>query len=65
MIIPIRCMSCGRPLAQDWETYKKRVDAGEEPGKVLNELGIDRYCCRAVFLGHIDLIEQVSKFKKV
>jgi DNA-directed RNA polymerase subunit N len=64
MIIPIRCISCGKPLAHLWETYKKRVQAGEEPNKVLNELGLERYCCRALFMGHVDLIEEVSKFKK-
>lgn len=64
MIIPIRCVSCGKPLAHLWETYKKKIESGEEPGKVLNELGLERYCCRALFMGHVDLIEQVSKFKK-
>ena len=64
MIIPIRCFSCGRPIAQLWDEYKKRVAAGEEPGKVLDELGVERYCCRAMFLGQVDLIEEVSKFKK-
>jgi DNA-directed RNA polymerase subunit N len=64
MIIPIRCFSCGKPLAHLWEQYKKRVQAGEEPGKVLTELGLERYCCRALFMGHVDLIEEISKFKK-
>ena len=64
MIIPIRCFACGKPIAHLWETYKQRVAAGEEAKKVLDELGLERYCCRAVFLGHVDLIELVSKFKK-
>ena len=64
MIIPIRCFSCGKPLAHLWEQYQKRVEAGEEPGKVLTELGLERYCCRALFLGHIDLIDTAAKFKK-
>ncbi|MBU3913047.1 MAG: DNA-directed RNA polymerase subunit N, partial [Nanoarchaeota archaeon] len=64
MIIPIRCFSCGKPVAHLWETFKKKVEVGEEPGKVLTELGLERYCCRALFLGHTDLIEQISKFKK-
>jgi DNA-directed RNA polymerase subunit N len=64
MIIPIRCFGCGKPIAHLYAEFKKRIDAGEEPGKVLNELGIERYCCRAAFLGHVDLIEEVSKFKK-
>ena len=64
MIIPIRCFSCGKPVAHLWEEFKKRTAAGENAGKVLDELGLERYCCRAVFLGQVDLIEEISKFKK-
>ena len=64
MIIPIRCFTCGKPIAHLWEEFNKRVEAGEEVKKALDDLGIKRYCCRAVFLGHVDLIELVSKFKK-
>lgn len=64
MIIPIRCFSCGKPIAHLYAKYKERVEAGEEPGKVLDSLGIERYCCRAMFLGQVDLIQEVAKFKK-
>ena len=64
MIIPVRCFSCGKPIAHLWEDYKKRVAKGEHPGKVLDSLGLTRYCCRAVFMGQADLIEEVAKFKK-
>jgi len=64
MIIPVRCFSCGKPIGQLWEEFKKRTAEGEKAGKVLNELGLERYCCRSVFLGQEDLVELVSKFKK-
>ena len=64
MIIPIRCFSCGKPIAQLWEEFKKRVEAGEDPGKIMDELGLERYCCRAAFLGQVDLLELTTKFKK-
>jgi len=64
MIIPIRCFGCGKPIGQLWETYKKKVDAGEEPAKALAELGLERYCCRAALLGHADMLPEISKFKK-
>ncbi len=64
MICPVRCWSCGKPIAHLWESFKKRVEEGENPKKVLDELGLERYCCRAVFLGHVDLLPLVSKFKK-
>ena len=64
MIIPIRCFSCGKPIAHLWQGYKDRVEKGEDPSNVLDDLGIERYCCRAMFLGQVDLIEEIAKFKK-
>lgn len=64
MIIPIRCFSCGKPIAQLYDQYKDRIKNGEDPRKVLDELGLKRYCCRSVFIGHVDLIEEVGKFRK-
>jgi len=64
MIIPIRCPSCGRPVAHLYETFKKKIEAGEEPKKVLDELGIKSYCCRSLFLTHVDLLKQIVKYKR-
>tara|TARA_Y100000310_G_C20625890_1_gene785843 strand:- start:469 stop:666 length:198 start_codon:yes stop_codon:yes gene_type:complete len=64
MIIPVRCWTCGKPVAQLWEEYDKRVKDGEDSGKVLDELGLERYCCRAVLLGHADMLPEITKFKK-
>ena len=64
MIIPVRCMGCGKPIGHLWEEYKKRKEAGEDAGKVLNDLGLERYCCRATLLGHADMLPEISKFKK-
>ena len=65
MIIPVRCMSCGKPIAHLWESFKERIEKnGEDPSKVLDELGVERYCCRAMFLGQEDTLELVNKFKK-
>ena len=64
MIIPIRCWSCGKPIGHLWEQYKERVAKGEDAKKVLDELGLDRYCCRSMFIGHVDLIETAGRFKK-
>ena len=64
MIIPVRCFGCGKPIGHLWEEYKKRIDGGEDAGKVLDELGLDRYCCRAALLGHADMLAEITKFKK-
>jgi len=36
--------------------------AGESPKKVLDDMGIDRYCCRRIFLAHIDLAPEYLRF---
>jgi DNA-directed RNA polymerase subunit N len=64
MIIPVRCFSCGKPIGHLWEDFKKRVADGENPKKVFEDLGLERYCCRSVFLGQADYIELIGKFKK-
>ncbi|MGC9105362.1 MAG: DNA-directed RNA polymerase subunit N [Thermoprotei archaeon] len=64
MLIPVRCFTCGAPLADKWEKFKKRVEAGEDPGKVLDDLGVRRYCCRRMLLSHVDIIYQVMPYTR-
>jgi DNA-directed RNA polymerase subunit N (RpoN/RPB10) len=47
-----------------YEEFKQRVANGEDKSKVMNELGVDKMCCRSVFLGQEDLVELVGRFKK-
>ncbi len=63
MIIPVRCFSCGKVVGHLYEDFKARTEKGEESEKVLNDLGLKRYCCRQLFLGHVDLLKEISKFK--
>ena len=51
MIIPIRCWSCGKPIGHLWEEFNEKLQKGEDRKKALDELGLERYCCRAVFWG--------------
>ena len=64
MIIPIRCISCGKPIGHLWGSYQERLSKGEKRFDILNDLGCERYCCRTMFLGHVDLIDTASAFKK-
>ncbi len=63
MIIPVRCLSCGKPVAGLWDSFRERVQSGEDKGKVLSDLGLKRYCCRALFLTHRDILAEVGKFR--
>lgn len=63
MIVPVRCFTCGKVVGHLWEPFNERVKKGEEPGKVMDSLGLKRYCCRALFVGHVDLLKKVAQFK--
>ncbi len=45
-----------------WEPFKERVLKGEDPAKVLDELGVRRYCCRRTLLAHVELMHQVLPY---
>ena len=62
MLIPVRCFTCGNLIADKYEDYQTKIKAGEDPEKVLNELKINRYCCRRMLLTTVETIQQVIPF---
>ncbi|MFQ5940635.1 MAG: DNA-directed RNA polymerase subunit N [Nitrososphaerales archaeon] len=62
MLVPVRCFSCGSLIADKYQTYLNRTNAGEDATKVLDELGMKRYCCRRMFLSTVETIYQVLPY---
>ena len=62
MIVPVRCFTCGNLVSDKFEEYQNRVKSSEEPAKVLDSLGIERYCCRRMMLTTVETIQQVIPF---
>jgi DNA-directed RNA polymerase subunit N (RpoN/RPB10) len=77
MIIPIKCFTCGKVLADKYLYYQKRViqlklDKKQDTedviylnannikktveGKVMDELKLNKICCRRHMLTHVDII---------
>jgi len=74
LIIPVRCFTCGKVISQEYEEFKKRfdnyqktVDAGEEPKEtpkqILDDLGVQRYCCRRMIITHVDLLSEAAPYE--
>jgi len=63
MMVPVRCFTCGKVIGHAWDEHKRRVEQGEDPGKVMTELGLKRYCCRQVFLSNVDLLKDINQFR--
>ncbi|HUU48955.1 MAG TPA: DNA-directed RNA polymerase subunit N [Nitrosopumilaceae archaeon] len=62
MLVPVRCFTCGNLVADKFEDYQTKVKTGENPGKVLDSLGISRYCCRRMLLTTVETVQQVIPF---
>ena len=63
MIIPVRCFTCGKPIASQYEEYKKRVETGENAKDVLDSLKLIRYCCRRMLISQADLLEEIMEYE--
>jgi DNA-directed RNA polymerase subunit N (RpoN/RPB10) len=77
MIIPVKCFTCGKVLANKYQYYQREVrkrkitldlplggviyftdsNIRKTPeALVLDELGLDKMCCRRHMLTHVDIL---------
>ena len=64
MIVPVRCFTCGNLVADKYNEFLNLVKNGEDPGKVLNSLGLKRYCCRRMLISSMDVIDQLMPYNE-
>jgi DNA-directed RNA polymerase subunit N len=64
MEFPIRCFSCGSVVGHLYGKYGEMVKA-KPKDETLDDLGVRRYCCRRMFLSHVDLISQVTRYPRI
>lgn len=65
MYFPIRCFTCGAPVAHLWDEYLAATKAGEKPAAVLDRLGVKRVCCRRMYLSHVEVMDKAIKYDKL
>ena len=64
MMIPVRCFTCGNVIGEHWDEFSRRArDGDEDPGMVLDELGVERHCCRRMMVSHKDLVDVVAPYQ--
>ncbi len=62
MMIPIRCYTCGKVIANLYEDFLKGLKEGKETSELLDSFGLDRYCCRRMLITHVELIDNILIF---
>ncbi len=63
MIVPVRCFSCGKPVGSLWEKYQELLKDGKSSKEALDEVGLQRFCCRSAIMSHVESIGIVGKYK--
>lgn len=64
MEIPVRCFTCGKTIGHKYKKYKQKISKGKTKKKALDEIGLEKYCCRRMILSHKDLIDEVKNYRK-
>lgn len=62
MLIPVRCFTCGKVIGHLYEPFRERMENGEDPRTILDDMGLNRYCCRRMLVTHVDLIDEIIQF---
>ncbi len=64
MSFPVRCFTCGKVIGSFEQKYKNMLESGLTQKETLDALGMTRYCSRRMFLGYVDVLDQVNLFSK-
>ena len=60
-MFPVRCYTCNAVLGHFYDTIEDRRSR-EKLATVMNSLNINRMCCRRMFIGHVDIINDILRF---
>jgi DNA-directed RNA polymerase I, II, and III subunit RPABC5 len=55
-MFPVSCFSCNNRVGRLEEKYYSLLESGLTKKEALDTLNIKRFCCRRMFLGHVDVI---------
>jgi DNA-directed RNA polymerase I, II, and III subunit RPABC5 len=65
MSFPIRCFSCNKVIGNKWELYKSHLESGMNISDTFENLYIKRYCCKRMFLGHVEIIDKLLMYSQI
>lgn len=54
----LRCIACGKVLANKWERYLKMLEEGISISKALDDLDLRRPCCRLHMMNPIKVVDR-------
>lgn len=66
-LLPIRCVTCNKILGDKYSRYTQMIESGMSIEETLDNLGLNRYCCRLRVRNPFKVVERSvdSDFEKL
>jgi len=64
-MIPPRCFTCNQVIGHKFEEFLQRKDNSGRYGYLLNEMRIERICCRRMLLAHVEVVDEICNYSAV
>lgn len=69
-MFPVRCFTCGKVIGNKYQIYKSKLTerGGGREDLVLDDMRMVRMCCRRMFMGYCEEIEEIVdsyEFKQI
>lgn len=61
MLPPIRCFSCNKVLSPLYILYESMLKENVSKKDAMDRLQLNRYCCRRMMMGYVDMFETISE----
>ena len=61
-MLPVRCFTCNKVLANKGLTFEKLKTDGVPMEKIWEHLGLTRTCCRMIMVSNVDLTDQLMEY---
>lgn len=62
MSLPVRCFTCGYPIGQYEQKFINLLESKGDQEKAVKAMNMKQYCCQRMFLGYVNIAEQLLLF---
>lgn len=65
MIIPVRCMTCGKVLGNKWKRLEELRARQAKMIEIYKALGLERYCCKKTIMTFVETLDTLLKYEQL
>lgn len=62
-LLPIRCVTCNKILGDKYSRYTEMIESGMSIEETLDNLGLNRYCCRLRVRNPFKVVNRFDDFE--